>query len=71
MDCQNLSDIKQVIAQIEADEVGTLILRSPYDLSSNTTLVEFLLVRYGTPRAPFRTIAILENNTQQLVTKDD
>ncbi|EEG86808.1 response regulator receiver domain protein [Proteus penneri ATCC 35198] len=34
VDCQSLSDIKQVIAQIEADEVGTLILRSPYDLSS-------------------------------------
>ena len=71
VDCQNLSDIKQVIVQIETDGVGTLILRSPYDLSSEAQrwLSSYLLDMERQGKRHFRTIAILENNTQQLVTE--
>ena len=61
VDCQNLSDIKQVIVQIETDGVGTLILRSPYDLSSEAQrwLSSYLLDMERQGKRHFRTIAIL------------
>lgn len=70
VDCQNLPDIKQVIAQIEAEGIGTLILRSPYYLSSEAQrwLSSYLLDIERQGKRHFRTIAILENNTQELVT---
>ncbi|HEK2741847.1 TPA: sigma-54-dependent Fis family transcriptional regulator [Proteus mirabilis] len=71
VDCQNLVDIKPLIAQIEQEEVGTLILRSPYDLPSGAQrwLSAYLLDMERQGKRQFRTIAILENNTQQLVTE--
>ncbi|QAV22604.1 sigma-54-dependent transcriptional regulator [Proteus hauseri] len=70
VDCQNLPDIKQVIAQIETEGIGTLILRSPYYLSSEAQrwLSSYLLDIERQGKRHFRTIAILENNTQELVT---
>ncbi|MEQ4924456.1 sigma-54-dependent transcriptional regulator [Proteus hauseri] len=71
IDCQNLPDIKQVIEQIEEEGTGTLILRSPYYLSSEAQrwLSSYLLDIERQGKRHFRTIAILENNTQELVTE--
>lgn len=71
VDCQNFPDIRHVIAQIEEDEVGTLILRSPYYLPSEAQrwLSSYLLDIERQGKRHFRTIAILENNTQSLVTE--
>lgn len=71
IDCQNTPDISQVIAQIEQNNIGTLILRSPYSLSSQAQrwLSSYLLDMERLGKRHFKTIAILENNTQTLVTE--
>lgn len=71
VDCQNLPDIRQVISQIEQNKTGTLILRSPYYLPSEAQrwLSAYLLDIERQGKRQFKTIAILENNTQKLVTE--